>query len=236
MSRIRRIVVKLWRGTLVGILASLVAGHASAASIKGSVMLVGGAGEPKKLPVTVDQSVCGKEKEAGTLVLSPERGVRNAVVWLDAPPESVRWDGRAMTIQMDQQECVFVPRILLLPVGGTVEFLNSDRLLHNIHTVSRDNPRYNRTQPKGRTIPLAFPRPEIVHVTCDLHSWMHAWVVVMDHPFYAVTNANGEFVLPNVPPGRHKLQVWQETLGGTSREVVVGTQDVTGVTVELRAK
>ena len=227
---------RLWRGTVLGMLVSLVAGHASAASIKGTVLLVGGAVEQKKLPVTVDQSVCGKEKDAANVVVSPERGLRNAVVWLDGSFESVRWDGRPTTVQMDQQECVFAPRVLLVPAGGTVEFLNSDRLLHNIHTVSRDNPRYNRTQPKGRTIPLAFPRPEIVHVTCDLHSWMHAWVVVMEHPFYAVTNANGEFVLPNVPPGRHKLQVWQETLGVTAREVVVGTQDVTGVTVELRAK
>ena len=163
-------------------------------------------------------------------------GIRNAVVWLAAPPQPVKWENVPVPIQMDQKQCVFTPRVILVPAGATVEFLNSDRLLHNIHTISRDNPSYNRTQPRGRTIPLTFSKPEIVRVNCDLHSWMRAWVVVMEHPFYALTGAEGEFSLPNVPPGTYKLQVWQETLGITFHEVVVGSQDVSGVVVEMRAK
>jgi len=56
--------------------------------------------------------------------------------------------------------------------GGTVEFLNSDRLLHNLHSVGKENPPFNRTQPRGRAIPIAFAKPEIIRVDCDLHSWM----------------------------------------------------------------
>jgi hypothetical protein len=121
-----------------------------------------------------------------------------------------------------------------VPAGGTVEFLNSDRLLHNLHSVSKDNPSFNRTQPKGRAIPVAFAKPEIVQINCDLHSWMRAWVVVADHPFYALTNEAGEFSLPSVPPGKYSLQIWQEALGVTSREVNVGGDDAT-VRVELTA-
>jgi len=222
---------------LVGVAACLmVASPASAASIKGTVRFAGDTVADKKLAVTVDQFVCGTEKDAGDLLLSAQRGIRSAVVWLAAPPQPVKWENVPVPIQMDQKQCVFTPRVILVPAGATVEFLNSDRLLHNIHTISRDNPSYNRTQPRGRTIPLTFSKPEIVRVNCDLHSWMRAWVVVMEHPFYALTGAEGEFSLPNVPPGTYKLQVWQETLGITFHEVVVGSQDVSGVVVEMRAK
>jgi len=109
-----------------------------------------------------------------------------------------------------------------------------DRLLHNLHSASNDNPTFNRTQPRGRVIPVTFSKPEIIQLNCDLHSWMRAWVVVADHPFYALSNEAGEFVLPNVPPGKYVLQIWQETLGTTSREVNVGAEDAR-VTVELKA-
>jgi hypothetical protein len=125
---------------------------------------------------------------------------------------------------MDQKGCVFAPRMVVVPVGGTVEFLNSDRLLHNLHSVSKENATFNRTQPRGRVVPITFTRPEIVAVTCDLHSWMKSWVVVAGHPFYAVTDAAGGFRIANVPPGNYKLRMWQEALGETTRNVVVGPQ------------
>jgi plastocyanin len=71
---------------------------------------------------------------------------------------------------MDQQGCVYAPRVVIVPVGGTVEFLNSDPLLHNLHSVSAENPTFNRTQPKGRTIPVIFKKAETVRVDCDLHT------------------------------------------------------------------
>jgi hypothetical protein len=117
---------------------------------------------------------------------------------------------------MDQKECVFIPRIVIVPPGGTVEFLNSDRLLHNLHSVSRENMSFNRTQPKGRTIPISFGKPEIVRIDCDLHSWMRGWVVVASHPFYALTDAQGRFKLDNVPAGQYTVRVWHERLGESS--------------------
>jgi plastocyanin len=208
---------------------------ARAATLRG-VVLFTGAVEQKKLPVTIDQYVCGKEKQAEDLVVDSKRGVRNAVVWLQAPPPpGAGPDITASKVEMDQKGCVFVPRVVLVPAGGTVEFLNSDRLLHNLHSASRDNPSFNRTQPKGRVIPISFAKPEIIRVNCDLHSWMRGWVVVADHPFYALTNDAGEFELPSLPPGKYTLQIWQETLGITSRDVSVGAEGAR-VTVELKAR
>lgn len=208
---------------------------ASAAAIKGTVQYVGASVEPKKLAVTVDQFVCGKDKDAEELSLSPQRGLRNAVVSLAAPPPDARWQFSTAPVFLDQRQCVFIPRVILVPVGGTVEFLNSDRLLHNLHSVSRANAVFNRTQPKGRTIPITFTKPEIVRIICDLHGWMRAWVVVMEHPFHAVTGPAGEFVLDNVPPGKYTLNVWHETLGTVTKDVTLGEGGVTTV-VEIGRK
>jgi hypothetical protein len=113
-----------------------------------------------------------------------------------------------------------------------VDFLNSDRLLHNIHSMPKLNAAFNRTQPKNRTISVIFDKPEIVEVTCDLHPWMRAWVVVAEHSFYTVTGASGEFALGNLPAGPYTLNVWQETLGTVTKDVTVGEAD-TGVVIEM---
>jgi plastocyanin len=223
-------------GVCLGLAGLMASSPSEAASIRGVVTYAGGV-DAKKLPVTIDQYVCGKEKVSEELVVGPQRGVRNAVVWLHTPPPGASWDtvaAKPEKVEMDQKGCVFVPRVVLVPAGSTVEFLNSDRLLHNLHSSSKENPTFNRTQPRGRAIPIAFARPEIVRVNCDLHSWMQAWVVVADHPYYAVTNETGEFSLPNVPPGKYTLKIWQEALGTTTRDVSVGGEDAR-VTVELRA-
>jgi plastocyanin len=206
-------------------------------TIKGTVRFTGSTLESKKVTVTVDQYVCGKEKDAEDLVLTRDRGIRNTVVWLQTGPPGTKWEGPSSPVQMDQKECLFVPRVVVVPAGGTVEFLNNDRLLHNLHSaLSRENPSFNRTQPKGRTIPIVFKRPEIIRVDCDLHPWMRAWVVVAEHPFYALTNDQGEFALPNVPAGQYTLHVWQENLGTVTRAVTVSDTAVTTVTVEMAPK
>lgn len=209
---------------------------ATAGAIKGTVTLKGTAPELKKLAVTIDQYVCGKEKNPEELVLSPQGGIRSAVVWLDKPPAGASAAALAPTATMDQKECVFAPRVVVVPAGGKIDFLNSDRLLHNLHSTPSANPPFNRTQPKGRTITIPFEKPEIIRVTCDLHSWMRGWVVVAEHPYYALTDGAGEFELKGLPAGRYTLKVWQERLGTVSKEVVVGDQDPTPVTLEMPAR
>jgi plastocyanin len=199
-------------------------GWALAGDLTGSVLYTGKLPERPKVPVTIDQYICGQEKDAEDLVIGPKRGVQNAVVWLENPPAGAKWPAQPDKVEMDQKGCVFVPRVLVVPVGGTVDFLNSDRLLHNLHSVSKENPTFNRTQPRNRTIPVTFTRPELVTLTCDLHSWMKSWIVVAEHPFYAVSDAAGAYRIANVPPGKYKLRMWQEALGEMSREVVVGPQ------------
>jgi len=205
-------------------------------TIKGAVRYVGAPVENKKLPVTIDQYVCGKEKDAEELVLSPTNGIRNAVVSLQNPPPGAKWASNGSPVTMDQKQCAFVPRVVIVPVGGTVEFLNSDRLLHNVKSAGKENPPFNRAQPHARSISFTFKKPETLRVDCDLHSWMRGWVVIAEHPFYAVTNEQGEFILDNVPPGKYSLRVWQESLGTVTQELVVGKRGTTTVSVTMPKK
>ena len=110
---------------MVSALYATLPGEAVAVSIKGNVVFAGAPPAPKKLAVTIDQYVCGKEKDAEELVVSPQKGIRNVVVWLQNPPQAAKWDPPPAPVAMDQKECVFTPRIVLVPVGGTVDFLNS---------------------------------------------------------------------------------------------------------------
>ena len=216
-------------GTVVwGVLATATAW---AGAIKGHVRFAGPPRPPKMVPITTDQYVCGKDKEAEDLLVSPDKGIRNAVVWLTSPPPGAK-PAAQTPVTIDQKGCNFAPRVVIVPVGGTVEFLNSDRLLHNIHSQSKANQSFNRTQPKGRAIPITFAKPEIIKIDCDLHSWMRAWVVVAEHSFYAITGANGEFALGSVPAGTYNLSIWQETLGTVTKDVTVGEGDAT-VVVEM---
>jgi plastocyanin len=215
---------------------SLVASAASAGTVKGIVRFDGPPLPTKKFSVTIDQYLCGKEKVSQELVLSSTQGIKNAVVALHGVPPGSKTPKLPASVKMDQQACVFVPRVVVLPAGGTVEFLNSDRLLHNVRSDAKENRSFNRAQPHARTIAMTFKTPEILRVDCDLHSWMRGWVVVAEHPFYVVTNDAGEFVFENIPPGKYTLEVWQEALGHVKQAVTVTDSGIQDVTVRMAKK
>ena len=223
---------------MIGVAAfcAVAAANASAATIKGNVRYSGTRVEKKTFPVTIDQYLCGKEKEAGDLVLSSTNGIRNVVVSLQGVPNGSKAPANIAPAKMDQKQCVFVPRVVVVPVGGTVEFLNSDRLLHNVRGGGKENPPFNRAQPHARTIAIGFKSPEVLRVDCDLHSWMRGWIVDAEHPFYTVTNDEGEFVFENIPPGKYKLQAWQEVLGRANQEVTVTGEGTQTITVRMEKK
>ena len=224
-------------GALCALFVALAcAPHVShAASLRGRVV-VDAVPPQKKVEVTIDQYVCGNEKDAGDLLVSPQKELRNAVVWIENPPAAATGPAQSPKVEIDQNGCTFVPRVVVVPAGGTVDFLNSDRLLHNIHATPKLNVAFNRTQPKNRTIPVTFAKPEIVKINCDLHSWMEAWVVVAAHSWYAITGADGQFAFDNLPPGQYKLQVWHERLGTVPATVTISDAQPGRVTVEMKVR
>jgi hypothetical protein len=111
-------------------------------------------------------------------------------------------------------------------VGQSVAFLNSDPLLHNVRTVAERNAAWNDLMPTRDTrLSKRFEQPEVmVHAKCDIHPWMSAFIGVLPHAYFAVSNDRGEVLLRNVPPGEYGLEAWHEVFGRLSRPVKVTAQ------------
>ena len=231
--------MKGWTAAIMPAILFVWLGIAQAGDILGTVRLAGPAPPVELLHPKADHAVCGREpRPSEALLVSPSGGVKNAVVFI--AHERVEGWRSPTTFQIDQRRCTFVPRLLIIPPGATVEVLNSDGILHNFHTVARLNPSLNLAQPgRAKPLRLTFEQPEIVQVKCDLHGegFMRAWIVVASHPYYALTNEDGWFRLLALPPGPHTLEVWHELLGTRRVPVSVGTSGEVNVTVTFtRAK
>ena len=166
------------------------------------------------------------DQEARTKVLAGIRRLAGAVKVTLGP------SGR--NVIFDQKGCHYAPHILAVPAGVTVAILNPDKVLHNIHTYSKVNPLMNKAQPKfKKKLKVKFDKPEIMEVKCDVHGWMSGWIFVAGNPYYSVTGENGAFSLPDVPPGKYKVEVWHEKLGKKTMEVEVKGGEDTKVNFEL---
>ncbi len=201
-------------------------------SISGTVKFVGTAPEPKAIEVTKDAAVCAKTpKFEESLIVGESDGLKNVVVSITSISSGKEF-GDAMVL--DQRECLYTPHITLTQVGAGLEILNNDGILHNIHTYSEANPAFNQAQPKFRKkLKKKFGQPEVVRVECDAHGWMKGWIVVMEHPYYSVSDGSGVFTLTDVPAGEYELKFWHETLGEAMQKVTVEADGEASVSVEM---
>ncbi|HEY7475119.1 MAG TPA: carboxypeptidase regulatory-like domain-containing protein [Vicinamibacterales bacterium] len=153
---------------------------------------------------------------------------RRSVVYLDSAPLQAFEELRPGRAKMDQKGQQFIPRVLAITVGTTVDFPNSDTTFHNAFSLAPtgafDLGRYR----PGRTRSFRFDRPGIVPVSCDIHSHMSAYILVFNHPFFAVTDEDGRYAIPGIPGGTYMLAVWNEIGRPASRKVTVAD----GETVE----
>jgi plastocyanin len=130
-------------------------------------------------------------------------------------------------VVIDQQKCLFVPRIAAARAGQPIRFLNSDPLQHNVHGVSLHGNGWNFSLAvKGAARTITIDEPEIpIDIKCDIHPWMKASLGVFDHPYFAVTDAKGQYTLTDVPPGTYVIAAWQEKLGTTTKTVTLGPKE-----------
>lgn len=192
-------------------------------TIAGKVTFAGAIPAKQKLQITKDVNVCGKEPHyKEDLVVSGDKSLANVVVSIADISKGKSIDTMGDSFVMDQNGCVFKPHVTMLPAGVPCTILNSDGILHNIHTYSEKNPPINVAQPGfKKRMSQTFDEPEIIRVACDVHNWMCAYIVVTGHPYYAKTDANGKFELSNVPAGTYTVEYWHETLGKQTAEVTV---------------
>jgi len=205
-------------------------------SIVGRVTLQGTAPPRGVIDVNKDVEVCSKgDTTSRELLIGPDNGVANAVVYLKSVTGGRGLQKPDEHPVVDQRGCRYEPHILLVPAGSTIDFKNSDGILHNLHTYSHINTPFNAAQPKFKKIvSKELDHAEIIHLTCDVHGWMRGWVVVQDHPYYALTGTSGTFHLDGVPPGTYDIEVWHETLGSYTGKVTVKATQPTQHDVSMR--
>jgi len=205
-------------------------------TIAGEVKFAGDPPAPEKLAITKDQEVCGKtEKVNESLIVGSNKGIQNVVVSITNIEKGKKLPEAGATL--DQKDCRYAPHVLLSPAGAEVTILNSDGILHNLHTYSTKNPSFNKAQPKfKKKMAEKFAQPETVKMTCDAHGWMTGWLVVQDHPYYATTDANGAFKITDIPPGDYELKFWHEALGEKTQKVSVKAKEEAKTAVEMTKK
>lgn len=190
----------------------------------------GGAAQVETLKVNKDTQQCGTEAKIEKVVVGGNKGLANAVVSV----AGMKGAPTAKKAEIDQHGCKFVPHVVAM-TPGEIDIKNSDGILHNIHTYSTANASINKAQPKFKKVMTEkFEKPEIIKLTCDVHSWMLGWVAVLPHPFFGVTDGSGVTKIENVPAGKHTLEVWHETLGKQTKEVEVKAGQVAKVSIEMK--
>lgn len=198
---------------------------AQTGTLAGKVTLTGLAPKLANLPVTRDMKVCGTSKTDESLEVN-DGGVKNAVIWFTDVP--LPKDAKLPKEKLDQQACSFVPHVLAAPVGSTVDVVNSDKALHNVRAQSGETRLMNYAMPiPGHVVPTKLKKEGIFKVSCDVHPWMRAWLLVLPTEAYAITDEKGAYKLEGIAPGKHKVKIWHERLGEKDAEVEIAADKTT---------
>ncbi|MDX1630395.1 MAG: carboxypeptidase regulatory-like domain-containing protein [Thermoanaerobaculia bacterium] len=205
--------------------ASLLASSALAGTITGTVVYDDKV--PNLRPLSMDADPACAEKhdspvKPDLLVLGDGNTMANVFVKVTNPPET---DSSAPTepVVIDQVGCMYEPHVVGVRVGQPLQFRNSDGILHNVHGLPDKNREFNLGMPASlKQKETTFNEPEeFFPVKCDVHPWMKAYVAVMTHPFFDVTDKDGKFTIDGLPDGTYTVEAWHEKLGTRTQEISV---------------
>lgn len=136
---------------------------------------------------------------------------------------------------LNQQGCQYTPHVSGIMTNQKLVIRNSDSTLHNVHALPTKNEEFNQGQPfQGMELEKEFTAPEVmVRFKCDVHPWMGAYMAVLDHPFFAVSGADGSFEIDGLPAGDYVIEAWHETLGTQTASVTVAADGAAGVSFDF---
>lgn len=157
-------------------------------------------------------------------LLVNDGAVQNVFVYVSAGlPDDYNYATPAEPAVLDQEGCVYAPRVMGVQTGQTIRIENSDPFQHNIHPVPEVNRGFNESTPNmGDFLEKSFLAPEImVSVKCDVHGWMQAYIGVLDHPYFATSDMSGSFSISGLPDGDYTVTAWHEQLGEQTMQVTV---------------
>lgn len=211
------------------------------ARIVAKVVLNGTPPPPTRLPMNADP-VCAKRHQTAaalsqTVEVGADGALKDALVFVKDGVTGA-YPAPAAPATLDQAGCIFVPHVLGVMAGQSLQIINSDPTLHNIHPLPVINAGFNIGMPvQGMKQTRVFSRAEApFHVKCDVHPWMSAYVGVFSHPFFGVSDEQGQVELKNLPAGTFQVQAWQEKYGVQTQSVTVAAGETKQFTLTFRAK
>jgi plastocyanin len=211
-------------------------------SVTGTVRISRVPPKPPATPIGKDAKVCGKEAASEALRVGPDRELADAVVVLKGV-KATRAPAPTPNAAIDQVGCRYLPHVQAVTVGTSLALLNNDAVFHNVHgTVPSGKGQmtvFNLAMPlKGQKLSHVLKRPGIINVRCDAgHTWMSAFVHVVDHNYFAVTDSKGAFSIGDIPAGEYTLDVWHEPLrqGGPPLTLALPVRIAAGKSVRADA-
>ncbi|HUQ70342.1 MAG TPA: hypothetical protein VM165_12505 [Planctomycetaceae bacterium] len=216
-----------------------VAAAGGVGSIKGRVLIQGSVSPLPPLyakgAAPKDPSICGLEAAPNESIVVNDGGLANVFIYLPKPPKGYASSPVTEPAIFDQKYCVFKPHALVVRTGQPLSILNDDAALHNTHTYPSRNTGFNQgIQANDRTgVKLVYTKPEAkpLQVGCDVHNWMTAYHLPVDHPFATASGPDGSFEIKDLPAGKHDFKVWHEKGGELEKAFSVTIK--AGETVEI---
>ena len=209
---------------------------ADGGSIAGTVTVSGSVQKLQPRKIAKDPQVCGTaERESQKLLVNKTGGLRNAVVIVEGVKRGKAMPAAAQNAQIDQNKCEYTPHVQVMAVNSEIALKNSDPILHNIQFFQGDNSLFNIAQPvQGQVNKHKLEKAGTIYVECAVHGWMQGNVVVVDNPYYAVTDENGKFSITDLPPGKYRVRIWHEYVGETTSDVTVNAKTESAMDVDLK--
>ncbi len=204
--------------------------EANAGTITGKVSFTGATPVMKNISMDATPA-CARQHstppKSEEVALNADGTLKNVFVWVKAGVAERQWPMPSTTPVLDQHTCVYQPHVLGVMVNQEIEIRNSDPTNHNVHPLPKVNREWNESQaPKSDPKRKSFPREEImIAVKCNVHPWMRSYIGVVNHPFFAVTGADGAFSIKGLPPGDYTVEAWHEKLGAQEAKVTVGAKE-----------
>ena len=200
---------------------------ATASAIVGTITLQGTPPANPSINMGSDP-YCMKQGAAVTpIFVVSDGGLENVFVYVKDGLGTLKFPVPSKPVVLDQKGCSYSPRVFGIQVGQSLDIVNSDETLHNIHALPMANREFNRGQAlQGMKYTTTFTAPEVMlPFKCDVHKWMNAWVGVLEHPFYATSGKGGAFALAGLPPGTYTIEAWHEKLGTQTQSVTIGAKE-----------
>ncbi|HYU26335.1 MAG TPA: carboxypeptidase regulatory-like domain-containing protein [Thermoanaerobaculia bacterium] len=202
---------------------------ADAATLTGVIKLAAAAPAMPTIQMSADpycQSQHPTPAKDEEVVVGPGGELANVFVYVKNAPAG-NFPPPSTPVTLDQKGCQYHPHVGGIMVGQPLEIKNSDTTLHNVHAMPNNNTQFNEGQPVPMSTTKKFDKAELVpfRIKCDVHGWMKAWMAVMPHPFFAVSQMNGSFTIPNLPPGTYTIVAWHEKYGPKEQQVTVAAKE-----------